>query len=178
LLLRGNVACICLAHEPGVVSAYTKSERMRILVDADAMPGDVKRLMFRAAERETVPLVLVANVALRHPESELFSSVVVEGGFNAADDWLAEQSGPGDLVVTADIPLAGRVVAKGAMAVDPRGSVFSEENVGARLATRNLMDELRGANLIGGGGPRPYSKKDLQRFATAFNTLLQRLKRK
>lgn len=146
-------------------------------MDADAMPGDVKRLMFRAAEREGVALVLVANVPLRHPEGELFSSVVVEGGFNVADDWLAEQAAPGDLVVTADIPLAARVVAKGALALDPRGGIFSEENVGAKLATRNLMDELRGANVVEGGGPRPYGKKDLQRFATSFNSTLQRLKR-
>lgn len=150
---------------------------MRILVDADAMPGEVKRLMFRAAERENVPLVLVANVRLRHPEGELFSSVVVEGGFNVADDWLAEQAGPGDLVVTADIPLAGRVVARGATALDPRGGLYTEENVGPKLATRNLMDELRGANIVQGGGPRPYGKKDLQRFATSFNSTLQKLKK-
>ncbi len=150
---------------------------MRIIVDADAMPGDVKNLMFRAAEREAVPLVLVANVPLRHPDSPLFSSVVVAGDFNAADDWLAEQAGPQDLVITADIPLAGRVVAKGAAALNPRGDIYTEENVGAKLATRNLMDELRGANVVQGGGPRPYGKKDLHRFASAFNTTLQRLKR-
>lgn len=141
------------------------------------MPGDVKRLMFRAAEREGVALILVANVALRHPDGPLFSSVVVEGGFNVADDWLVEQARPGDLVVTADIPLAARVVEKGALALDPRGGIYSEENVGAKLATRNLMDELRGANVVGGGGPRPYGPKDLQRFATAFNSTLQKLKR-
>lgn len=150
---------------------------MRILVNADAMPADVKNLMFRAAQREMIPLVLVANVALRHPEGALFSRVVVQGDFNAADDWLAEQANPRDLVVTADIPLAGRVVAKGATALNPRGDVYNEENVGAKLATRNLMDELRGANLIQGGGPRPYGKKDLHRFASAFNSALQRLKR-
>lgn len=150
---------------------------MRILVDADAMPGDVKRLMFRAAEREAVPLVLVANTTLRHPECPLFSSVVVEGSFNAADDWLAEQAGPYDLVITADIPLAGRAVAKGALVLNPRGDIYTEENVGAKLATRNLMDDLRGANMVMGGGPRPYSKKDLHRFASAFNTALQKLKR-
>ena len=148
---------------------------MRILVDADAMPGDVKRLLFRAAERENVPLVLVANVPLRHPDSSLFSSVVVPGGFNLADDWLAEQATPLDLVITADLPLADRVVKKGALAIDPRGTVFSEENMGSKLASRNLMDELRGANLVDGGGPRPYGKKDLQRFASAFNNIFHKL---
>lgn len=150
---------------------------MRILVDADAMPGDVKRLLFRAAERENVPLVLVANVPLRHPDSPLFASIVVPGGFNLADDWLAEQATPLDLVITADLPLADRVVKKGATAIDPRGAVYNEENMGSKLASRNLMDELRGANVIEGGGPRPYGKKDLQRFATSFNTLFQKLLR-
>jgi uncharacterized protein YaiI (UPF0178 family) len=148
---------------------------MRILVDADAMPGDVKRVMFRAAERLGIPLVLVANCPLRHPEGPLFSNVVVEGGFNVADDWLADSAEKGDLVVTADIPLAGRVVAKGALGLDPRGTLYNEENVGVKLATRNLMDELRGANIVEGGGPRPYGKKDLQRFASAFNAALQKL---
>jgi hypothetical protein len=148
---------------------------MRILVDADAVPGDVKRLMFRAAERRGVPLVLVANCALRHPDGPLFSSIVVAGGFNVADDWLADNAQPGDLVITADIPLAGRVVGQGALALDPRGTVYSQDNVGTKLANRNLMDELRGANIVEGGGPRPYGRKDLQRFASAFNAALQKL---
>ena len=150
---------------------------MKYLVDADAMPVDVKQLLFRAAERKKVALMLVANTVLRHPDSAYLSSVVVAGGFNAADDWIVEQAEPGDMVVTADIPLASRVVDKGAVAIDPRGTMFTEDNVKAKLATRNLMDDLRGASMIGGGGPRPYGKKDLQKFASAFNACLDRLAR-
>lgn len=145
---------------------------MKIWVDADAMPGDVKRLLFKGAEREKIGLTLVANVPLRHPDSPYLSSVVVADGFNVADDWIVEQAGPGDLVITADIPLASQVVDKGATALDPRGTIYSEENVKAKLATRNLMDELRGADMLSGGGPPPYNKKDLHKFASAFNAYL------
>lgn len=149
---------------------------VKIWVDADAMPVAVKTLMFRAAERKRVQLTLVANCPLRHPESNYLHSVVVQGGFNVADDWIVENAEAGDLVVTADIPLAARVVSKGAVAVDPRGTRYTEENIGAKLATRNLMEELRGASMLSGGGPAPYGKKDLQKFASAFNTLVVRLK--
>ena len=150
---------------------------MKILIDADAMPVDVKRVLFKAADREKVSLTLVANSPLKHPESEYLHSVVVEGGFNMADDWIVEQSDPGDIVVTADIPLAARVVDKGAVAIDPRGTLFTHDNVKNRLASRNLMDDLRGAEMLGGGGPGPYSKKDLHKFASAFNACLTRLAR-
>lgn len=145
---------------------------MQIWVDADAVPGEVKRMLFKGAERERIPLVLVANTTLRHPESAYLSSVVVGQGFNVADDWIVEQAREGDLVITADIPLASRVVDKGACALDPRGTLYTHENVKNKLATRNLMDELRGASLLGGGGPAPYSKKDGQKFASAFNAYL------
>ncbi|MGE0490430.1 MAG: YaiI/YqxD family protein [Vulcanimicrobiota bacterium] len=150
---------------------------MRIWVDADAMPVKVKEILFKAAQREGVPLVLVANVPLKHPDSPLLSSVVVEDGFNVADDWIVEQVTPGDLVVTADIPLAGRVVDCGATALDPRGTLYTEDNVKARLATRNLLDELRGAELITGGGPPPFTKKDVHAFATALQAYLVRHRR-
>lgn len=130
--------------------------------------------MFKGAEREKLCLVLVANTPLPHPVSNYLSCVVVDEGFNVADDWIVEHVEPGDLVVTADIPLASRVVDKGAVALDPRGTMYTEENVKDKLATRNLMDDLRGAALIGGGGPRPYSKQDANRFANAFNTYLVR----
>lgn len=149
---------------------------MKIWVDADATPADVKRILFKGAQREEISLTLVANTPLKHPDSPYLSSVVVGEGFNVADDWIVEQVEPGDLVITADIPLASQVVDKGGTALDPRGTVYDAENVKAKLATRNLMDELRGASLIEGGGPRPYSKKDAHKFASAFNTYLVRNK--
>lgn len=147
---------------------------MKIWVDADAAPGDVKRILFKAAERAQVPLTLVANVPLRHPDSRYITSKVVEDGFNIADDWIAEQCEPGDLVITADIPLADRVIERGATAIDPRGTVYTENNIKGKLATRDLLDDLRGASLVEGGGPPPYTKKDVHKFASAFQTLLAR----
>jgi uncharacterized protein YaiI (UPF0178 family) len=147
---------------------------MKIWVDADATPGDVKRILFKAADREKVELTLVANVPLRHPESSYITSTVVGDGFNVADDWIAEQCEPGDLVITADIPLADRVVERGATALDPRGTVYTEDNIKGKLATRNLLDELRGASLVEGGGPPPYTKKDSHKFASAFQAFLGR----
>lgn len=147
---------------------------MRIWVDADALPGDAKLVLFRAAERERISLCLVANKPLKTPPSEFLSSVVVGDGFNVADDWIVEQAEQGDLVVTADIPLASRVVAKGATGLDPRGQLYTTLNVNERLAMRNLMDDLRGGSLITGGGPPAYNKKDVQRFASSLNTFLTR----
>ena len=147
---------------------------MKIWVDADAAPGDVKRILFKAAERAQVPLTLVANVPLRHPDSRYITSKVVEDGFNIADDWIAEQCEPGDLVITADIPLADRVIERGATAIDPRGTVYTENNIKGKLATRDQFDDLRGASLVEGGGPPPYTKKDVHKFASAFQTLLAR----
>lgn len=145
---------------------------MTIWVDADATPQDVKRILFKGAIREETSLVLVANVPLRHPDSPYLSCRVVEDGFNVADDWIAENVDSGDLVITADIPLAARVVEKGATALNPRGTLYTQDNVQGILATRNLMDDLRGASLIEGGGPPPYTKKDAQKFASAFNSFM------
>ena len=145
---------------------------MHIWVDADATPADVKRILFKGALREEIPLTLVANVPLSHPAGPLFSCQVVQDGFNVADDWIADNAAPGDLVVTADIPLAGRVVERGAVALDPRGKLYTDDNIQGKLATRNLMDDLRGASLIEGGGPPPYSKKDAHKFASQFNAFL------
>ncbi|MFA5506912.1 MAG: YaiI/YqxD family protein [Vulcanimicrobiota bacterium] len=150
---------------------------MKIWVDADATPQDVKRVLFKGAIREEIRLTLVANVPLRHPESPLLFCQVVGDGFNVADDWIVEQVEEGDLVITADIPLAARVVEKGALALNPRGTIYSQDNIHGILATRNLLDDLRGASLVEGGGPPPYTKKDLQKFASAFNaTVMKRSK--
>lgn len=149
---------------------------MKIWVDADATPADVKRILFKAAEREKICLTLVANVPLKHPESSYIFSQVVEDGFNVADDWIAEQVGRADLVITADIPLAARAVEKGGTALNPRGVLYTVDNIQGILATRNLMDDLRGASIVEGGGPPPFTKKDSQKFASALNTYLVRNK--
>ena len=145
---------------------------MKIWVDADATPKDVKRVLFKGAVREQTLLTLVANVPLSCPDSPYLTNHVVGEGFNVADDWIAEQVEPGDLVITADIPLAARVVEKGGAALNPRGTLYTDANISGILATRNLMDDLRGASLIEGGGPPPYTKKDVQKFASAFNAYM------
>lgn len=145
---------------------------MTIYVDADALPGDAKRVLFKAAGRTGTQLIMVANVPLKVPPN--VETVVVSGGFNVADDWIAERAQPGDLVITADIPLASRVVDRGAVALDPRGYLYTEAMVKDRLATRNLLDELRGANLLQGGGPSAFGARDVQRFANQLNAFLTR----
>jgi uncharacterized protein len=160
----------------GVASLRAERSAMKIWVDADATPADVKRILFKGAVREEISLTLVANVPLRHPESPYLACQVVDDGFNVADDWIVEQATTGDLVVTADIPLAGRIVEKGATGLNPRGTLYTEDNIQGILATRNLMDDLRGASLIEGGGPPPYTKRDSQKFASAFNAFLVKSK--
>lgn len=145
---------------------------MKIWVDADALPGDARRILLRAAERVRVEVCLVANKPLRVPDG--VTSVVVPGGFDVADDWIVERVQPGDLVVTADVPLASRVVDKGACALDPRGYLYTEDVVKMRLATRDLMEDLRGAGLLDGGGPPPFGKKDAQKFANGLDAWLAR----
>lgn len=150
---------------------------MKLWVDADAAPGDVKELIFRAATRLKVEAVLVANQPMSVPRGNaMVSAVLVEGGANVADAYIAEHAEPGDVAVTADIPLASTLVGKRVFVVDPRGVEYDEDNVGGRLAGRNLMDELRGGGAIT-GGPRPYSPKDRQNFAATFDRVLTRAMR-
>lgn len=149
---------------------------MTIWIDADACPRVIKEIIFRASERLNVPVCLVANTSLSKHHSRLISSVVVADGFDAADDYIADTVGPDDLVITADIPLAARIVAAGATGIDPRGELYSEENVGERLAMRDLMQELRGAGMLQ-GGPGQFSTTDRKRFASSFDALLTRMLR-
>jgi len=147
---------------------------MRLWIDADAAPRDVKEIVFRAARRLQVEAVQVANQWLAAPPGNPFVSTVrVEGGPDVADRHIAEHAEPGDVAVTADIPLAARLVEKRVTVIDPRGVEYSEENVGERLAVRDFMDGLRGAG-IETGGPRPYGPKDKQAFAAAFDRVLTR----
>jgi len=144
---------------------------MRIWVDADACPGAVKEILFRAAERVGVELTLVANKPLRTPRSRLIRSVRVGAGFDVADRRIAELAQPGDLVVTADVPLAAEVVGNGCLALNPRGELYTEENIAEHLAVRNLMDELRNGGLVT-GGPAAYGKSDRQAFANQLDRIL------
>ncbi|MEQ1506041.1 MAG: YaiI/YqxD family protein [Myxococcota bacterium] len=146
---------------------------MRIWVDADATPRPVKEMLFRLAEGRRIEVVLVANQVLRTPKTKYVKSVVVGRGFDAADDWLAEQVQPGDLVITADIPLAAKVVARGGTCLDPRGEVIDASNAQARLAVRDLMEQVRESGELT-GGPPPYHDRDKHRFAAALQRLLPR----
>jgi uncharacterized protein len=149
---------------------------VRIWVDADACPQVVKEILFRAAERAQVLTTLVANATLRTPTSAFIRSVRVGKGFDVADHWIVQQMQSGDLVITADIPLAAAVIARGAHALDPRGELYSEDNVQERLAVRNLLQELRSTGEIL-GGPAPFGQSDRQRFANHLDRFLTRHRR-
>jgi uncharacterized protein len=146
---------------------------MRIWVDADACPGVIKDILFRAAERLGIPLTLVANKPLHSPPSRHINAVQVPAGLDAADRHIAAAVEAGDIVVTADIPLAADAVAKGAAALNPRGELYTADNVRERLGMRNLMDELRGMG-VQTGGPAPLGKSDRQAFANQLDKLLAR----
>lgn len=147
---------------------------MKIWIDADACPRVIKEILFRASERLQVPVCLVANKLLTKHDTHLVQSVLVEGGFDVADDYIAQHAAAEDLVITADIPLAARIVGKGGVALDPRGELYTEENVGERLSIRDLMMELRSGGLIQ-GGPAQFGLADRQRFASALDRLLTRM---
>ena len=149
---------------------------VQIWVDADACPLEIKQLLFRAAERTKIKVTLVANQPMRTPVSKYVDSIRVPSGMNIADRRIVELVNPGDLVITADIPLAADVVAKGGTALNPRGELYTDANVGSRLAARNLMDELRGGGLVT-GGPSNFSAKDRQTFANQLDRWLVRATR-
>jgi uncharacterized protein len=144
---------------------------MRIYVDADGFPRAAKDILIRVVLRLRVPVVFVANKPVRHDPSVLISSLIVPEGPDIADDRIAELAAPGDLVVTADIPLADRVVAKGAYALNPRGKLYTEENIKDRLAMRDLLSELRNGGLMT-GGPPAFGRKDAQAFADQLDRFL------
>ena len=145
---------------------------MTLWIDADACPRPVRDIMLRAARRRELQLILVANSSLGLPPAPGVRQVVVPGGADVADLYIIEHALPGDLVVTADIPLADGLVTRNITAINPRGEVYDKCCIGELLAVRNLMDELRGAGLAGRSGPAPYSDKDKQSFANALDRLL------
>ncbi len=146
---------------------------MQIWVDADACPKVIKEILYRAAERVKIQLMLVANRPLYCPRSSYLRVIQVPSGFDEADHRIVELMQPGDLVVTGDIPLAAAVVEKGGHALGPRGEQFTEDNAQERLAMRNLMDHLRSTGLDT-GGPAALSKSDRQAFANGLDQLLTR----
>ncbi|PLX84195.1 MAG: YaiI/YqxD family protein [Desulfuromonas sp.] len=146
---------------------------MQMWVDADACPRVIKEILFRAAERLSVSLTLVANQVLRTPPSPYVRSIRVSAGLDVADLEIVRLLEPGDLVVTADIPLAAAVIEKGGHALDPRGEFFSEENIGERLTLRNFMDELRSGG-VETGGPASFGRADRTAFANQLDRFLAR----
>ena len=148
---------------------------LRILVDADACP--VKDEVYKVALRRGVPVVVVANVALRLPAHPLLTRMVVSGAFDAADDWIAEQAGPHSVVITGDILLAERCLKAGATVIAHTGKPFTAASIGSAVATRAIMADLRaGASGIT-GGPAPFAKADRSRFLSALDDALVRLAR-
>lgn len=147
---------------------------MQIWVDADACPGVIKDILYRVAERRHLPLVLVANHFLRVPPSPFIRAVQVPKGFDVADNHIAQQVQTGDLVITADIPLASQVIDRQAHALNPRGEFYSRENIGQLLDMRNFMDTLRSSG-VDTGGPPALNQADRQAFANQLDRFLARL---
>jgi uncharacterized protein YaiI (UPF0178 family) len=146
---------------------------MQIWVDADACPNAVREILFRAAGRLQIPLILVANKILQIPASPNIRAIRVGAGFDAADKAIVREMESGDLVITADIPLAAEVIGQGGHALNPRGEFYSRENIAERLTMRNFMDELRDAG-VNTGGPAALGRKDLQAFANGLDRFLAR----
>jgi len=147
---------------------------MQIWVDADACPGPVKEILFRSADRRSVQLTLVANHGMRIPKSPNIRLLQVEQGFDVADKFIAARVEPGDLVITADIPLAAEVVDNGGVALNPRGMLYDRENIREHLARRDFMEELRSTGQIS-GGPAALGKSDIQTFANSLDRYLTRV---
>lgn len=148
---------------------------MQIWVDADACPNVIKDILFRAAERTQTVTTLVANQYLRTPATKWVTSVQVASGFDVADNEIVKRCQPGDLVITADIPLASEILDKGGVALNPRGELYTSENIRQRLNMRDFMDTMR-ASGVQTGGPPPISQSEKQAFANALDRLLQAAK--
>lgn len=147
---------------------------MQIWVDADACPGVIKEIIFRAAERRQIQTTLVANQMLRTPPSKFIRAIQVPSGFDVADAHIVEQVQPGDLVITADIPLASLVIGRGGHALNPRGEMYTTANIRERLAMRNFMEELRSAG-VDTGGPAAFGQADRQAFANQLDRFLAQI---
>ena len=146
---------------------------MKIWVDADACPLVVKEILYRAAERKKIEMFLVANSYLKTPPSRLIKFLKVPSGFDNADEEIVKRAAAGDLIVTADIPLAAAVLEKQCLVLSPRGEVFSSETIGERLAIRDFMSTLRSSG-VKTGGPSVLSQTDRQKFANKLDVMLNR----
>jgi uncharacterized protein YaiI (UPF0178 family) len=144
---------------------------MQIWVDADACPNVIKEILFRAADRVAVQVTLVANQVIQVPRSRHIRSIRVASGFDVADNYIVQQARAGDLVVTADIPLASEAIDKGCLALNPRGDLYTEENIRQRLNMRDFMDTLRSSG-VDTGGPGAFNQRDRVAFANQLDRLL------
>ena len=143
----------------------------QIWIDADACPKAIKEILYRVADRVGVPVILVANQPLQVPRSRYIRSIQVAAGFDVADNHIVQQAKAGNLVITADIPLAAEVIAKGCLALSPRGDLYTEDNIRQRLNMRDFMDTLRSSG-VDTGGPAVFSHKDRQVFANQLDRVL------
>ncbi|KDM91499.1 YaiI/YqxD family protein [Photobacterium galatheae] len=148
---------------------------MKIWVDADACPNVIKEIIFRAANRVGVSTTLVANHAIRVPPSPHIRAIQVMSGFDVADNHIVQHTEPGDLVITADIPLADEIITKGAHALNPRGEMYSKDTIKQRLQMRDFMETMRSSG-IQTGGPAPISQADRQQFANKLDSFLSKAK--
>ncbi|WP_456391823.1 YaiI/YqxD family protein [Nitratifractor sp.] len=146
---------------------------MTLYIDGDAFPNLLKPIILRAVQKRRIPTVIVANKRVSIGDSPQIRLELVEAGADRADDRIVECARPGDLVITADIPLADRLVSRGIEALDHRGTLYTRENIKQLLAMRNLMEEIRNAGEMT-GGPKPFGPKDAHAFANAFNAFLSR----
>ncbi len=144
---------------------------MRIWVDADACPRAIKDILFRLADRREILVTLVANQGMRVPDSRYIELIQVGAGADIADDEIVNKCEAGDLIITADIPLAARIVEKGALALDPRGKMYDKNNIGQILDMRNFMDNLRGAG-VETGGPNSFGPKERMKFANELDRFI------
>jgi len=149
-----------------------ESLSITIWIDADACPVVIREILFRAAIRKQIPLVLVANQLIKTPPSKLIRCVQVPAGFDVADNEIVRLVQPNDLVITSDIPLAAEIIAKGGQALSPRGELFTENNIGERLNIRDFMDTMRSSG-VQSGGPPPMNQADRQQFANHLDRILQ-----
>jgi uncharacterized protein YaiI (UPF0178 family) len=146
---------------------------VKIWIDADACPAVIKEILFRAAQRTKIEVTLVANKSMKFPNSAMINLIVVAAGSDVADQEIVKRMIPGDLVVTADIPLADEVISKGGHALNPRGELYTPETIKAKLNMRDFMDSLRSSG-IETGGPATMNKTDRQNFANQLDTFLRK----
>jgi uncharacterized protein YaiI (UPF0178 family) len=147
---------------------------MKLLIDADALPRAIKPIIERAIERLSLQTIVVSNKKITFNKSKFIEYIIVEDGLDKADDKIVELTQKGDLVITADIPLADRIVKLNAVGLDHRGTIFDETNINHYLSMRNLMTEIRDSGEIT-KGPKPFGPNDMQKFANSFNKLLTKL---